>query len=113
MSLNLHLIADPCPHCGRADEVLDFNITHNLNRMAEEAGVYDVLWRPEENGVKLAVQLVKPLEAAIEMMMADPSRFQAHDAPNGWGTFEQFLPWLVKVLHACRAHPEAEVRAGR
>jgi precorrin-6x reductase len=30
------------------------NITHNLNRMAEAAGVYKVLWRPEENEIKCA-----------------------------------------------------------
>jgi len=113
MSLNLYLRTDPCPHCGRADEVLDFNITHNLGRMAGEAGIYTFLWRPEEIGVKWASQLIVPLEEALAMMVRDPDRFRDYDASNGWGTFDQFLPWLMKVLDACRAHPDAEVRASR
>lgn len=27
------------------------NITHNLNNMAKEVGLYEVLWRPEEMGL--------------------------------------------------------------
>lgn len=32
----------------------DANITHNLNRMADEAGIYEHVWRPEEIGVTTA-----------------------------------------------------------
>ena len=29
-------------------ELFDANITHNLGEMADKAGIYDVLWYPEE-----------------------------------------------------------------
>ena len=36
------------------DYVCDLNITHNLNKMASELGVYEHLWRPDEIGVTKA-----------------------------------------------------------
>jgi hypothetical protein len=30
--------------------VFDANITHNLNKMADAAGIYEACWRPEEIG---------------------------------------------------------------
>ncbi len=47
---------DDIKHC-----VHDQNITHNLTDMAEEAGIYGVVWRPEENGIEHARDLVGPL----------------------------------------------------
>jgi hypothetical protein len=89
------------------------NITHNLGRMAEEAEIYGVVWRPEENGITTAGQLIAPLSAAIVRMRLDPERFKKLDSPNGWGTYENFLPWIVKYYDACVANPQAHVRADR
>jgi signal transduction histidine kinase len=37
----------------KSDNVLFVsNITHNLNIMADKAGIYQHLWRPEEIGIK-------------------------------------------------------------
>ena len=89
--------------------VFDANITHNLNRMANEAGIYDVLWHPEERAV--AGDMIPALEAAIDRMEADPDHFRQFDAPNGWGTYDDFLPWLKRLLEACREYPDAEVES--
>lgn len=89
------------------------NITHNLNRMAKEAGIYDCLWRPEENGFAKAEQLIEPLRKGLQTMKDDPERFKAFDAPNGWGLYEHFVPWIEKYLEACEKHPKANVRVGR
>jgi hypothetical protein len=35
-------------------ELYWFNITHNLNKMARKAGLYQCLWRPEEIGITTA-----------------------------------------------------------
>lgn len=94
-------------------EVFSANITHNLGRMASEAGVYQCCWWPEEVGVTHAKQLVAPLRAGIAAMKADPDRFKAHDSPNGWGLYRHFLPWLERYLAACEQHPDAEVRVSR
>lgn len=39
------------------------NITHNLNKMAAEAGIYECLWRPDEHGITHARQIIDPDEA--------------------------------------------------
>lgn len=125
MSLDVALYGPPyeekcwCPACGdehtseKRDELYEANITHNLNKMAGAAGIYEIVWRPEEVGVTKAHQLIEPLTAAIAAMRADPQRFKVHDAPNGWGLYEHFLPWLEKYLAACREWPDADVSVSR
>ena len=95
------------------EEVYSANITHNLGKMAQEAGIYEALWRPEEIGVTKAEQLIGPLTDGLAKMKADPKRFEAFNASNGWGLYEHFVPWIEKYLNACRESPEADVRASR
>ena len=109
MSLDISLVTPKCPTCCRSDEIWSANITHNLNRMASVAGIYEVLWRPEEVGIKKAKDVIEPLEEGIKKMEEDPEKYSKHNAPNGWGTYKVFLPWLKRYLAACRAYPEAEV----
>jgi hypothetical protein len=85
------------------------NVTHNLGKMAREAGIYEACWHPEKIGITHARQLIEPLQSAITAMKADPERFKKHDVPNGCGLYEHFLPWLERYLEACQAHPDAEV----
>ena len=89
------------------------NITHNLNEMAKEAGVYNHLWRPEEIGIEKAHQLIEPLTAAVTLMKRDRARFEAFNAPNGWGTYRDFIPWIEEYIEACRSWPEADVSVSR
>lgn len=97
----------------RLTTIYDANITHNLNKMAEEAGIYEHLWRPEEIGVTKAQQLIAPLRAGLELMKADPARFEKHDAANGWGMYEHFVPFVEKYLAACEENPDATVEVSR
>ena len=113
MSLDVYLETNTCPMCGRRDEGYSANITHNLNKMADEAGIYGVVWSPEENGVAHARQLIQPLRKALAMMKAEPERFKQHDALNGWGTYAQFLPWLELYLAACEQTPDATISVSR
>lgn len=107
MSLDVTLTAVR-PTC-----VYDANITHNLTAMAEEAGIYMHLWRPEEIGITKAEQLIEPLTEGLALMKADPERFRKHNAPNGWGMYHHFVPWIEKYLAACIENPDAEVRVSR
>lgn len=96
------------------DKVLfSANITHNLGTMAKEADLYKYLWRPEENGVEYARQLLSPLAMAIFSMEDDPQRFKDFNAKNGWGTYDDFLPWLRKLLDACLEYPTALIWVSR
>lgn len=113
MSLDVTLAPKACPHCGHRGEEFCQNTTHNLNAMAEEAGIYGIVWRPEENGITTARQLIEPLRKAIAEMKANPARFKKHDARNGWGTYGDFLPWLERYLQACEEMPDAEVSVSR
>lgn len=64
-------------------ELFSANITHNLGAMAEEADIYQFLWRPEENNIKYARQLLSPIAMVIFSMEDDPERYKKHDANNG------------------------------
>jgi hypothetical protein len=97
----------------RETEVFEANITHNLGTMAAEAGIYRHVWRPEEINITTAGELIEPLEKAIEDMEARPDHYQQFDCFNGWGTYDDFLPWLKKYLEACRNNQDARIEACR
>lgn len=117
MSLDVYLTNDPCPHCGRGDDSWSANITHNLGRMAHAAGIYTAVWRPEECGIVTAAEIADVLRPALEDMRARPEYYRQFDAENGWGTYDQFVPWLDEYLHQCEAwplrRPEHRLRAAR
>ena len=94
-------------------EFYSANITHNLGKMAEKAGIYQHLWRFEENGFKYAEELIRPIKDGIAWMKDYPDNFKKYNAPNGWGTYDQFLPWLEDLLEACERYPKALVETSR
>ena len=121
MSLDVHLTEKnktmTCRHCNSDyvtdDEVYSANITHNLGKMADEAGIYYHLWRPEEVHVTKAKQLILPLSEALQHMKDNPEHYKQFNAPNGWGLYEHFMEFVEKYLEACKTYPEADVEACR
>lgn len=113
MSLSVCL-EKPCCSCGEcSEEVYDANITHNLTRMAAEAGIYKHLWRPDEVGVETAGDLIEPLTEGLALMRSDPARFEKLNPPNGWGSYDGFVPWIERYLEACKENPTAKVSVWR
>lgn len=115
MSLDVWLTAavdtgGPEPH---VVTLFEANITHNLNVMADAAGIYDHLWRPETLGIDTAAWLIQPLEVGLAKMRADPAGFRLYDASNGWGAYDDFVPWIECYLEACKRHPAATVNVSR
>jgi hypothetical protein len=98
---------------GRTASVFEGNITHNLNRMAQAAGIYKHMWRPEEIGVKKAGQLIVPLREGLFELLAHPDEYEKLAPDNGWGTYDQFVEFVRRYLAACEAHPKAKVVACR
>jgi hypothetical protein len=89
------------------------NITHNLNKMAEAAGIYDVLWHPEDANIKYAEDMIPIIEGGLKKLKENPEQFKPYSAKNGWGTYEQFVPWLEEFLDGCRAYPDGLVEVSR
>lgn len=107
MGLDVYL-TKPMP-----SRVFEGGTTHNLTRMADAAGLYDCLWRPDEHGITKAAQLIEPLRAGLAKLEADPAKFKTFDSPNGWGTYDNFVRFVGKYLAACIEHPDADVEASR
>lgn len=95
------------------DEVFTANITHNLCGMADAAGIYKHLWRPEEIGITKAGQLIEALEKALADMKARPDYYEQFNAKNGWGKYIDFVPWIENYLNACKEYPEATIQVSR
>lgn len=93
--------------------IYDANITHNLNKMAEAAGIYKHLWRPEEIGITKAAQLIEPLTAGLADLKARPEFFATFDAENGWGKYPGLVRFVEAYLPACIADPDAGVEVSR
>jgi len=94
-------------------QVFSTNITHNLNTMAEKAGIYKALWRPEEIGAKKAKDIISLLEDGVKQMKSKPKYFSKYNAKNGWGTYAVFLPWVEDVLQNCKQYPNARIGVSR
>jgi len=107
MSLDVYLTAV------RLTTVYDSNITHNLGVMAERAGIYKCLWRPEELEITKAEQLIKPLEDGLEFLKSSPEIFIPLSPKNGWGSYEGLVQFVEKYLEACKENPDAEIEVSR
>lgn len=101
------------PDVETIEPVFQSNITHNLGKMAQAAGIYYHLWRPEEIGITNASELIEPLKEGLKKLKENPEEYEKYSADNGWGTYKQFLPWIAEYLQACIDYPEAEIEVSR
>lgn len=117
MSLTIYLTGNEiiCPNCKHThvtdEPVFDVNITHNLSNMADLAGLYYPLWQLKD--VETAKDLIVPLKIGIKKMKDSPEIFKSLDASNGWGTYEDFMPWLERLLEVCENNPNSKVEVSR
>lgn len=81
--------------------------------MADDAGIYKHLWRPDEVGAKYAEDIVTSVEAGLKLMENNPMRFKKFDSPNGWGIYEDFILWVEVYLAACKEDPKAIIEVSR
>lgn len=90
-------------------EVFHANVTHNLNTMAETAGLYTVCWHPETMGWTHAGELIPALEQGLAKLKADPVRYKQFNPENGWGNYDLLVEFVTDYLDACRTYPQAKV----
>lgn len=94
-------------------QVKNHNITHNLNLMADEAGIYEILWHPEENCITRAEQMIQPLTTALIDLLKRPDYYKQFNPENGWGDYEKFVEFVESVLKSCQENPDCFVMADR
>jgi len=96
-----------------SDVAYTANITHNLNSMAEAAGIYKELWRPDELGLTKAKELIAPLEAGFIKLVTKPENFTKYNPENGWGTYDGLVEFVKNYLVACQTYPESRIEVSR
>lgn len=101
---------DPTSQPDLGSGLWSFNITHNLGPLWRWAGCYEALY---ESAGRPAAEIVPTMESALARLRAHPNVSKNFDAPNGWGTYAQALPWLEKVIAARKRHPRSVVRVSR
>ena len=99
------------------------NITHNLGKMASRVTIgtggadttlYMVCWRPEEIFERPTTDLILPaLIQGIEYMIEHRKELLQYNSPNGWGTYEGFMKFLLNYKQACEDNPDCEIEVGR
>lgn len=95
------------------DEVFTANITHNLTEMANEAGIYKYLWKPEKLEITKAEELIEPLNQGLHRLKSEPKRYKYFNPSNGWGSYEELIRFVSNYLEACRQFPEAKIEISR
>ena len=96
-----------------SDQVYSANITHNLTKMADKAGIYEALWRPEEKDWKLAKDIIPVLEKGLKKLKSKDSYFETFNPDNGWGSYDGLVGFVEQYLVACKEYPDAEIRVSR
>ena len=108
VSLDVYLT---CPCC--EETVYDANITHNLGKIAKEAGIYQALWRPDECGITTADQLVPILGPGLTYLREHIDELRELEPSNGWGTVENLIDFTQDYLRAARHHDKTTVTVWR
>jgi hypothetical protein len=111
MSLNVYL--DDPTSTYETESLYEANITHNLITMAFEAGIYDALWQPKAIEKTKASDIVELLEKGLADLKARPEYFEKFNSSNGWGMYENFVPWVEEYLEACKKYPDALIRTSK
>jgi hypothetical protein len=106
MSLDVRLV--------KTKVVFDYNITHNLNKMAMEVKIgehslYEYLWSPEKVNINTAGDLIIPLREGLKELENNPDKYRKFDAENGWGTYPDLVTFVQSYLDACDWYPECEI----
>ena len=112
MSLDVYLEMDGDETIAES-VVYTANITHNLNEMAYHAGLYNCMWRPEENNFKLAKDLIGPLTEGYKELTQNPDKYKKYNPWNHWGNYELLCQFTQEYLFACMKYPCAKVKVWR
>lgn len=97
------------------------NITHNLGEMAAHVPVffnnvtnlYQACWRPEEMPITNTDDMLRCLTQGLMYMIANRKELLKYEAPNGWGTYNGFMKFILNYKQACEDNPDCLISASR
>jgi hypothetical protein len=89
------------------------NITHNMGPMAEEAGIYKALWRPEEIGCEFASDIIELLDNGLDRLKKNRNHMEKFNPKNNWGSWEALVNFTEEYLQACKEYPNAKIYVSR
>ena len=95
------------------DVVFEWNITHNLTKMAERAGCYMAVWRPFEVECFKASDISQILMDSIQGMVKNKEYMEVFNPENGWGDYDGLLRFLCEYASACYKHPDSMIWVSR
>lgn len=84
-------------------EVVSKNITHNVNKMWIEAGIYEALYESEG---KTAKDIIPILIKGLENMVQNPSKYKKLNPTNGWGSYDGAVRWLTDLIIEFKDYPD-------
>jgi len=96
-----------------SEELYWCNITHNLTEMADEAGIYEVLWRPDESGYIQGKDIREKVIDGFCKLLNNPEHYKKFDSDNGWGTYDDFLGFCFEYIKALNEFPESYIFVSR
>ena len=111
MSLDVGLYYEVEPN--KKSYVFEANITHNLGKMADKAGIYYYLWRPDEANITQAKELIEPIEKGLQDMKNRQEYYEQFNSPNGYGLYKHFVPFVEEYLNVCKEYPNAKIYISR
>ena len=63
--------------------------------------LYYVCWRPEEIGIKTVGDILPCLIQGLHYMIDHRKELEQYNSPNGWGTYNGFMKFLLNYKQAC------------
>ncbi len=111
MSLDLYMAIKSCEHCGHVETTDSLNITYNLAPMWYEAfpisdQMIDIDEMPGEEAEVI-------LTLVLNSLKNFPDRFIAINPTNGWGSYEDFVKYIEKLIAICKEHPDGIWKSDR
>lgn len=95
------------------ENVFEGGVTHNLNTMAEECGLYKAIWCPELIDANFGSDLIEVLNKGLTELERNEEYYKTFNAKNGWGKYEDLLSLTKNYLKACIENPDSKIWISR
>lgn len=89
------------------------SISNDLSSMADAAGVYRHIWRPEGLGIIKASELVAPLNEGLRVLRANKERFKCFEPKHKRDTYEDLTNFIEHYIKASIKYPDATIEIER